>query len=224
MANKLAVWNQALVHLEKEGLASLTSEMEARYVFERAWPGVVEEAFNEGDWNFAKVSAALVLNVVETAAVGWTYVFDYPEDYIRTVAVSNVPDFQQEFFNYIDQGGFIHANQNVMYLRYISSAMMTVDDDDDDLPWPTLFWRYVALKLAYETCGKLTGGASLRDDLEKRKEKALRQAKSVDARNENNKIDRPGSWLRARRGFYGYGNRLGNTIVGGEIVPDEGDV
>ena len=224
MANKLEVWNQALVHLEKEALASLTSQTEARYVFEKAWPGVVEEAFNEGDWNFAKVSAALVLNNVETAATGWTYVFDYPSDYLRTLTVSNVPDFQQAFVDYIDQGGFLHANQNVMYLRYISNAKMAAATADADLAWPTLFWRYVALKLAYETCGKLTGGSTLRDSLERRKEKALRQAKSIDARNENNKIDRPGSWLRARRGFGGYGNRLGNTVIGGEIVPGEGEV
>lgn len=222
MVTKLAVWKQALIHLEKDSSAfTLTSEVEARYVFDDAWPGVVEEAFNEGDWNFAKVSAALVLNGVETPAAGWSFVFAYPDDYLRTIAIANIPDFRQAFYDYIDQGGFIHANQNVMYLRYISNAKMA---DAAVESWPTMFWRYVAVKLAYETCGKLTSGSTKEVSLEKRKEKALRQAKSVDARNENNKVEQPGSWLRARRGFYGNGNRIGNTIVGGEIVLGDGDV
>jgi hypothetical protein len=222
MADKLQVWKQALIHLGKNTSSfTLSSQTEPRYVFDDAWAGVVEEAFNEGDWNFAKVSAALVLNGSETAAVGWTYVFDYPEDYVRTVAVSNIPDFNSPFYDYVDQGGFLHANSNVMYLRYISSAKT---EDDEVASWPTMFWRYVAMKLAYETCEKLTSGATKQEDLEKRLKKALRQAKSVDARNENNKVEQVGSWMRARRGGYGRSSGLGNTIVGGEVQFEEGDV
>lgn len=223
MADKLQVWKQALTHLGKDNSAfTLASAVEARYALEAAWAGVVEEAFNEGDWNFAKVSAALVISNTETAAIGWNFVFEYPDDYLRTIAVSNTADFRQAFYDYIDQGGFLHANQNVMYLRFISGERMA---DDKVSTWPTMFWRYVAMKLAYETCEKLTSGATKQEDLERRKLKALRQAKSVDARNENNKLEEPGSWLRARRGGYGgYGNRLGNTLVGGEIVLGDGDV
>lgn len=223
MADKLAVWNQALVHLEKPALVSLTSDVEARYVFDSAWPGVVEEAFNEGDWNFAKETAQLDVNGSETPAIGWSYVFDYPDDYMRTVAVSNIPDFNQPFRAYVDQGGFLHSSSDVLYLRYISRALM----ETASVPtWPTLFWRFVALKLAYETCGKLTSGSSQGEKLEKRVDKALRKAKNIDARNENNKVEYPGSWLRARRGGYGgWGNcHGGGTLVGGGIVPEEGDV
>lgn len=221
MASKLEVWKQALVHLEKDTTITLTSQVEARYVFDSAWAGVVAEAFNEGDWNFAKKSATLALNAVETAALGWTYVFDYPADYERTIAVSNVPDFSQEFFDYIDQGGFIHANTNVLYLRYISDAKQA---DAQVSTWPTMFWRYVAVKLARETCGKLTSGATLGDKLEKMEKKAMRQLKSVDARNQPNAQIPAGSWIRARRGGYGRTTGLGNTVVGGEIVFGEGDV
>lgn len=221
MASKLDVWNQALVHLEKEPLASLSSEKEARYVFDAAWPGVVAQAFNEGDWNFAKKSVALSLNNSETAALGWSYVFDYPDDYERTIAVSNVPDFAQQFFDYIDQDGFIHANTNALYLRYVST---TKQADNQVTAWPTMFWRYVAVKLAHETCGKLTSGATLGDKLEKMEKKALRQLKSVDARNQPNAQIPAGSWIRARRGGYGGNSGLGNTIVGGEISFGEGDV
>jgi hypothetical protein len=221
MADKLAVWNQALVHLEKQPLVSLTSDVEPRYVFDTAWPGVVEEAFNEGDWNFAKVSAQLDLNGSETPAIGWSYVFDYPDDYMRTVAVSSIPDFFHPFYAYVDQGGFLHSSSDVLYLRYISEAKMV----DASVPsWPALFWRYVALKLAFETCGKLTGGTTLGQLLEKKMEKALRKAKNIDARNENNKVERPGSWLLSRGGTYGRRGGYAGSLVGGSIVPEEGDV
>lgn len=220
MASKLDVWKQALVHLEKDTNITLSSTVEARYVFDAAWAGVVAQAFNEGDWNFAKKSVALVINGSETAATGWTYVFSYPADYERTIAVSPVPDFRQEFFDYIDQGGFIHTNTNVLYLRYISDARQA---DDQVSTWPTMFWRYVAVKLAHESCGKLTSGSTLGDKLEKMEKKALRQAKSVDARNQPNAQVPTGSWLRSRKG-YGGGSGLGGTVVGGEITFGEGDV
>lgn len=219
MATKLQVWKQALVHLEKETINdTVDTEVTAVNVFANAWDGVVEEAFNEGDWNIFKVSAALSLNLVVTPSSGWTYVFDYPADYLRTVSVSLSPYFNNGYMNFVDEGGYLHSNVNTLYLRYISNAF--VDDVDK---WPTMFWRYVALKLAFETCGRLTGGTGLRDRLEKQVEKALRKAKSVDARNENNKQLGPGSWLRARHGFGGVGCGTVTTL-GGEINFEEGDV
>jgi len=220
MADKLQVWKQALVYLQKETISTLTDDVPAVYTFGAAWDGVVEEAFNAGDWNFAKLSVALSLNTTETPAVGWTYVFDYPDDWMRTVAINSSPDFRTRFYDYVDENGFLHANTNVLYLRYISRDKM-----DDVASWPTMFWRYVAAKLAYDTCGRLTSGDTLEDKLEKRTDKALRQAKSVDARNENNKVLNPGSWLMSRYGGYGpCGRNDGGTLVGGEITFQEGDV
>jgi hypothetical protein len=220
MADKLQVWKQALVYLQKETISTLTDDVPAVYTFGAAWDGVVEEAFNAGDWNFAKLSVALSLNNTETPAVGWTYVFDYPDDWMRTVAINSSPEFRTRFYDYVDENGFLHANTNILYLRYISRDKM-----DDVASWPTMFWRYVAAKLAYDTCGRLTSGDTLEDKLEKRTDKALRQAKSVDARNENNKVLNPGSWLMSRYGGYGpCGSNDGGTLVGGEITFQEGDV
>lgn len=224
MATKLQVWKQALVHLEKETIANTTdTEVTAVNVFTNAWEGVVEEAFNEGDWNIFKVSAALALNAIVTPSSGWSYVFDYPADYLRTVTVSSSPVFHNAYMDFADEGGYLHANTDTLYIRYISNLKMTAAEEADDLGWPTMFWRYVALKLAFETCGRLTSSSGLRDRLEKQVEKALRKAKSVDARNENNKRLGAGSWMRARGGWAGFGGCI-TTTIGGEIVPEEGDV
>jgi hypothetical protein len=222
MADKLAVWKQALVHLERETITTLTDDVEPVYVFGAAWAGAVEEAFSSGDWNFAKATVALSADGAGTPAVGWSYVFDYPADWLRSVAISDRADFSSQFIDYADEGGNLHANTDALYLRYISSTKMA---DGQISTWPTMFWRYVALKLAFDTCGKLTSGDTLERKIFDRMEKALRQAKNVDARNENNKVIRTGSWVLSRRGAgVGGSGSNGGTMVGGTITFGEGDV
>ncbi|MGN6773246.1 MAG: hypothetical protein ACTHJQ_25880 [Rhizobiaceae bacterium] len=220
MPDKLALWNQSLIHLGKASITALTDDVEAVYVFGNAWAGVLMQAFNAGDWNVFKKSGQLSASGTGTAAIGWSYVFDYPTDYLRTVAVSPYAGFEQPFYDYVDEGGFLSSNTKPIYLRYISNTKMT---DDAVASWPEMFWRYVAMLLAYETCDKLTNGATKQADLENRLKKALRDAKSVDARNENRPMS-PGSWLRSRRGYgVGSGTNIGVT-VGGDIQLGEGDV
>lgn len=222
MATKLEVWKQALVHLEKETIVTLNDDAEAVYAFGNAWAGVVEEAFNAGDWNFAKASTALAANGALVPALGWAHAFDYPPSWLRTIAVSDRPGFTT-FHDYADEGGYLHSSAPALYLRFISDANAA---DDRVSTWPTMFWRYVALKLAFDTCGRLTSGDTLEDKLRVRMEKALLKAKNVDARNENNKVIQPGSWLRARRGagVAGGSGGSGGTQVGGQITFGEGDV
>jgi len=221
MATKLEIWKQALVHLEKATITALTDDVEATYVFANAWAGTVEEAFNSGDWNFAKASIALSPDAFATPALGWAHAFDYPTGWLRTLVVSDRPDFAP-FHDYADEGGRLHAQTPVLYLRFIGAANAA---DDKVSTWPTMFWRYVALKLAFDTCGKLTSGDTLEEKLRQRMERALVQAKNIDARNENNKRIEPGSWLRARRGG-GTGQRRdgGPTLVGGQISFGAGEV
>ncbi|AXV15119.1 hypothetical protein CYG48_05040 [Neorhizobium sp. SOG26] len=217
MATRLDVYKQAELHIGKSTITALTDVVEARYKFDQAWLGVVEEAFSEGDWNFAKKTSS----ITATAGVpidGWAYSFDYPADYLRTVSMAPYAAWRGDFYDFADQGGGLYANTQNLTITYISSASVS-----DPTKWPTMFWRYVALKLAYETCEALTNGTTKQADLEKRLKKALRQAKSVDARNENNKRPKVGSWMRSRHGWGGSSSPIVTTL-GGEIVPEEGDV
>lgn len=218
MATKLDVYRQAELHIGKSTITVLTDDVEARYKFDQAWIGVVEEAFTEGDWNFAKKTSGLIATA-DVPIDGWSYSFDYPADYLRTISVSPYARWAGQFYDFADQAGGLYANTDTLTLLYIRSDLVGNVET-----WPTLFWRYVAMKLAYETCEALTNGATKQQDLENRLKKALRQAKNIDARNENNKRLAPGSWIRSRGGW-GTGCNGGiATTIGGEIVPEEGDV
>lgn len=218
MTTKLIVWNQALMHLGSAPIADTTStSVMAVNVFNNAWTGVTEEAFNEGDWNFAKKTVVLEVSATGTASSGFSYAYDYPDDYMRTIAVSPEASFSSPFDKYMDEGSLLHCSHAGPYLRYISNALL-----DDLSVWPTMFWRFVAWKLAYETCERLTQGATQRDKLEKNLKAALRQAKSVDARNQQGGKIARGSWLTGMND-----TRLGDTasiIASSDIVLSEGDV
>lgn len=219
MADKLQVWNQALIHLGAAPISSLTDDAMSVNVFGNAWAGVVEEAMNEGDWNFAKATVEIAPGT-GTPSVGFEYRYEYPSDYERTIEISSDPQFLTPFYDFRDEGGALHANVDPLYLRYIRRD---ISEDSEIDAWPTMFWRFVAVKLAYETVERITQSTTGMDKLERRLTKALRKAKSVDARNEPGKQLPTGSWNRARSG---YGGRQGGVAVrgSGEIILSEGDV
>ncbi len=217
MATKLDVYKQAELHIGKSTITALTNDVEARYKFDQAWTGVVEEAFMEGDWNFAKKTSSLSASG-DTPIAGWGYTFAFPDDYLRTVSVGPYAAWRGSYYDFVDQGGFIYANTDSLSLIYISNEKANQVET-----WPVMFWRMVAMKLAYETCEALTNGSTKQEDLEGRLKVAVRKAKNIDARNEGNQRIGPGSWLRSRGGW---GSGHGSVYVtgGAEIVPEEGDV
>ena len=223
MADKLQVWQQATVHLGEARLNALTDDVEVRYVFDDAWPGVVAEAFNAGDWDFATNIVSLTQTDPQVLLGGWLYQYDYPSNWERTLTVSNDPNLDEPYDEYENVGTNLYANDEQIFMRYIRNDLM---DDADVSLWPTMFWRYVAVFLAYETTERLTQSTTSAEKLDRMLTKALRKAKSVDARNtQGRNLIRNSEWLRAQRGGYRNRNRSTNTFtVGGEIVLGEGDV
>lgn len=222
MPDKLALYQRAEKFLGNDTISALTDEVESRHVFDSFFDDVVETCFLEGDWNDFKSSVELVENTSQTPALGNDYVYDYPSDYFRTIAVSSYAGFDEPFYDFLDEGGFLSSNTSPLYIRYISNSM--VDSVDS---WRREFWTFVAVSLALASCEKLTGSESKEQRLEKKRKELLTKARSVDARNENNKTTPAGNWLRARRGAYpgrnGYNSHAGSG-VDGEIVLGEGDV
>ena len=219
MADKLQIWKTALVHLGAAQIQTLTDNVSATATFEAAYPGIVEEAFSEGDWDFATTTAQLVETT--SASVSYTTTYAHPADLHRIVAVSNDPKFRYPFTEYVNEGGAIHADTSPCYIRYIATTKIATEAD-----WPPSFWRYVAAKLAHETCERVTQSTSSMEKLEKIKDKALKRARSVDARTKPVVKVSHGSWVRARQGGgIGIGGSSGVTqTLGGEITLTEGDV
>lgn len=217
MADKLTIWNWALHALGEARMATLTDQVKAYYVFTDLWDGVVLEAFSQGDWNRFKSTVSLTESATGTVIPSRSYIYDYPSDYVRTVAVSPDAFFNSPFTDYNDEGGFLHANVEPLYLKYISNALVDTPDS-----WPNAFARYVAALLAFESCEAIKNSTSDKQELEKDMESARRTARSIDAKNEQGKAFNTGSWARSRRG---YGLGTNTSVVGGSAITfEEGDV
>lgn len=221
MADKLQIYNQALLNVGQEPLVTLDDDVESRRILDIAWAGATEQALNEGDWNFAKKTVLLTASA-SPPSVGFAYAFDYPADWLRTVWISPDRRTGYGYTDYEDAGGLISAGNGSLYLNYISNASLATP-----AVWPVMFWKYVAWRLAYETVEKLTNSTTKMQQLEKPMKEALSYARNIDARNEQNKVIASGSWMRSRRGGYDGGpfREVEVTSTGPvDYALDEGDV
>lgn len=196
MATKLGLFNDALRAIGDLRLASLTEDVEARYVLDDAWPDCVEFVFTEGLWNFATETQVINADPGQPPIPGFSFTFDKPVNWIRTITISPTSLFDVEA-NYRDENNRIYANYDELYIRFISKAKAA----DDQVPnWPISFAKAVAAYLAKECAERLSGSGEKAEGLATDYKDALASAKNKDAMDQSKMVMRPGNWLRAMRG------------------------
>lgn len=196
MASKLSVFNEALRAIGDLRLSSLTEDVEAQYVLNDAWPDAVAFMFTEGLWNFASRTAVITADTGQPPIPGFTFTFDKPIGWLRTIAISPNSLFDIEA-NYRDENNRIYANFDTLYIRFMSSEPAA----DDNIPnWPPAFAKAVAMYLAKETAERISGDGGKADALASVYADALSAAKNKDAMDQAKVLFRPGSWVRAMRG------------------------
>lgn len=201
MATKLGLWNNAMIEIGHRRLTDTGELVEAARELTAVYDQVVAECIAAGSWNFAMETIKAVADTGVTPEFGFTEVFAKPPDWVRTAGVSEDEYFTYPLTQYYDDASFWSADSSPIYVRYVS------DDTGLGLEltrWPALFTRFVGLELASRVCFKLTSSASLRDDVEKRRDQARKRALNVDAMDEAQpKFAPPGSWVMSRGGRIG---------------------
>jgi hypothetical protein len=196
MATKLAIYNEALRAIGDLRLSSLTDDVEARYVLDDAWGDCVEFVFTEGLWNFATKTVVINADPGGAPIPGFTFRFDKPAAWLRTIVVSPNSLFTDEAV-FRDEGNKLYANFDVLYLRYISSEY----SGEENVPnWPPAFARLIACCLAKECAERLSGSSSKGEVLAAEYSRALASAKNKDALDQAKIFLGPGSWVRSMRG------------------------
>ena len=196
MATKLSIYNEALRAIGDLRLASLTEDVEARYVLDDAWEDCVEYVFTEGYWNFATKTEVITADLGQTPIPGFTFVFNKPLNWLRTITISNTSLFDDESV-YRDENNRIYANFDTLYIRYISKEK-AVDEQVEN--WPPTFATLVAACLARECAERLSGSGAKAEGLAAEYKDVLAMAKNKDALDQSRVVFRPGSWVRAMRG------------------------
>lgn len=180
MTTKLLVYNGALRALGQPRLAALTDSIKARYCLDAAYDEAVEYCLEQGFWNFAMRTVQLDTTPSVETEFGYQYLFDRPNDWVRTAALSADEYGSVPLLNYEDRTDYWLADVTPIYLWYVSN------DDNYGLDlgrWPQTFTRYVQHHLAYECCVDITGSETKKAGLAEDVKIARRDALAKDALN-----------------------------------------
>lgn len=212
MPSKLSLYNGALRELGEGKLASLSENREPRRVLDSMWDAdAVKTCLAAGQWNFATNSIELSYSPSVTPAFGYTYAFDKPENWVRTVGMCSDERFTSPLLHYQDEGAYWYADLDPIYVRYVDSG---TSFGLDYSKWPANFTRYVETWLAARICMALTQNQGKRDGLEQLAEVWLVKAKSTDAMDEATKFMPTGTWTRARTDRGNRERGVRNRLIG----------
>lgn len=198
MTTQLAVFNETLRLLERTVLTTTTEETEDGRQLRGAWDAAVKACFEEGNWKFALAQANLG-RASETPTFGWSYAYQKPTGWVRTVFLSETGLVDEPLREYDDIAGKIVANVETVYMTYVSSAFFTRIGD-----WSQKFADFVAADLATRVAVILASpGEGKLKMLEEKRVYRMKDALSFDAmQGPPGRLDR-GRWVNAGRGWRG---------------------
>jgi hypothetical protein len=199
--SRLSIYNGALRLLGERKLSSLTENREPRRIMDDAWDdGLVRYCLEQGLWNFAMRSSKFDYDPSQSPDFGHQYVFQKPDDWVRTASVCSDEYFTNPVTQYEDERGFWYSSLQTIYVKYVSDS---TEYGLDYSLWPETFANYVDHEMADEVCMRITQNRSLADQIGKDCKKARIDARSKDAMNEPAKFPPKGSWSRSRTGSRG---------------------
>lgn len=200
-ADKLSLYKGALRFAEERSIATLTDDVEQRYVLDEIWDdSFLDKILEMGLWKFAFRSIMIDADsgYTDPLGAGWQR-FTKPDDWIKVAQVSTDPNFSEPCLDYQDEGNYIYSYQTTLYIRYVSND--TSYGNDTSL-WPGSFRNYVEAQLGYLSLPRLKGAGS-----QAPKERQLRdlkiRAKAECAMRDPTKFPPETAWNRARRGWRG---------------------
>ena len=216
MTDRLSIYNGALLCCEERALGSLTEVREPRYLLDTVWNnGGVQYCLEQGQWRFAMRTTKQTYDPDYDPAFGYRYAFPKPTDWVDTSAVCQDEYFQVPLLQYADEIGYWFADQEDIYIKYVSND---ASFGMDLALWPMSFTRWVEYYFAGRIVGKLTGKEGLRKRLlgpvgrpdRGEVHAALTIAKNRDAMAGPTTFPARGSWASSRQGGRGYSRDGGN--------------
>ena len=199
MATRLGLYNDALAHLGERKLVTVTDDDESRHALDLHYDRALRYCLEQGLWNFALRTVQVDSSAALAPALGYTYAFEQPTDWIRTAQVSADENFTRPLDDFSEEGGNIwYAFVDPIYVQYVS------DDAGYGLDigaWPETFTEYVGCHLAVRVAKRLTAaGAADLAELRKEEKRLRIDARAKDAMNQVAGRMPAGTWVTSRGG------------------------
>lgn len=194
----VAIANSALTKLGAQIITDLTEDSkEARLCNARIYE-VRDIVLRTHPWNFA-IKREILAPISDNPAFGYNYQFNLPADWLRTLAV------YPESEDYKMEGGKILANVNKIELLYTYRVSNPALID-------VLCAEVIACYLAYDISYALIQTGQVQEQLYSLYQEKLRQAKSVDAKEDPARELEANLFLESRYIYPGAGLRSQNPI------------
>ena len=186
--------NQALDHIGKDRIASLSENSVAGRKVTEIFTRVLYAALSESHWSFARKIATLA-NVTNDWDERWGYKYDLPSDcltFIRVVPrvdpknAGSDPDHQL-------MGGAVYTNEINAKAEYVAKSTAT-------LTMPDPFLEAVSYRMARDLAMPLTRKSSLRAEMSQAYLASLARAVMHDAGQERTTYDLDGGQYIEARG------------------------
>jgi hypothetical protein len=190
--SKVELANQALDHLGKDSISSLTENSNAARKLNAAFNRSIYSVLSRSHWTFAQKLQSLA-SVTNDWEERWAYKYDLPNDYIGAVRlVDNIDEPNREGPKFQVLGGALYTDERTAKLRYVYQTV-------DTLSFPQPFLDACALMLAKNVAMPLTRKVSIRDRLQQEFEYYLGLAIEQDAGQEpTTYIPSDGGYLSSR--------------------------
>ncbi len=195
-ANKLSIYNGALLFIGERQLSALTDGVESRRLLDGVWDrDGIDTVLEHGQWNFAMRSAKYEYSPSITPAFGYSRAFEKPSDLIRVCAVCSDEFFTTPLLHYIDEAGYWFSDIDEIYVKIVSNDGSYGTDYS---LWPPSFKRYVESWFGSEIIWKLTQNKTSTEKAIAGSDKLLTKALSKDAMNDPTRFKPPGRFRTAR--------------------------
>jgi hypothetical protein len=161
------------------------------------WSIGAKTCLQAASWNFASRTVRIDSDPAITPASGYRYVFQHPDDWLRTVGISadEYLDFPLE--RYLDEGGRWLTDTDPIYVRYVSND---ADFGMNLTLWPSNFTLYVAAYLASLIAPRIR--ESKQKDMIQLSRMRFSKAAAVESTGQPAEFQPPGRFVIARGGGY----------------------
>jgi hypothetical protein len=153
-ATRLSVYNDALLLCGERGLATLTENVEGRYLLDQVWnSNGVDGCLEEAQWEFAMRTVRIDYDPGIEPDFGYNRAFDKPTDWILTSALCSDEFFRVPVLRYVDEAGFWFSDLDSLYVRYVSND---ASYGGNTALWPRSFTEFVAAHFASKIIIKIS--------------------------------------------------------------------
>lgn len=218
--DRLKIYNGALLICGERAIAALTDNNAPRRALDEVWnDGGVRYCIEQAQWKFAMCASKFTYDTSITPTWGYRRAFAKPSDWVLTSAVCTDEYFRSPLTQYSDEVGFWFADQDDLYIRYVSDAATY---GSNLAAWPASFTEYVKTYFASRIVATLTADEGRRKAiLEPRTgllSRNLLLAKSRDAMTDPPKFPVVGGWVRSRHAGGRGGGRYGDGGSSGSLI------